>query len=303
MAAVWTDYVLPGAEHSLRRLNPYNHFEKFMQNHTDVTRAAAHVRQALSQPHPAETGIVLGTGLGDWAENLPEIQSFDYADIPGFPCSTVQSHAGKLTAATVGGKPVWIQRGRFHLYEGREPHEVCMGVRTMAELGVKRVVITNAAGALNPQFDAGGLMAITDHINFTGRSPLAGPNVDQWGDRFPDMSRAYDAQLRDLALDTARELGIRLERGIYIGVTGPNLETPAETRAFRILGADAVGMSTVLETIAARHMGLDVLGISCLTNKNLPDCMAETSLEEVIATANAAAGKLARLLDGLLGAL
>jgi len=165
------------------------------------------------------------------------------------------------------------------------------------------VVITNAAGALNPQFDAGGLMAITDHINFTGRSPLAGPNVDEWGDRFPDMSRAYDAGLRDLTLDTARELGIRLERGIYIGVTGPNLETPAETRAFRILGADAVGMSTVLETIAARHMGLDVLGISCLTNKNLPDCMAETSLEEVIATANAAAGKLARLLDGLLGTL
>ncbi|WP_461209904.1 purine-nucleoside phosphorylase [Desulfocurvus sp. DL9XJH121] len=274
-----------------------------MQNHTDVLTAAQHVQKNLRQPHVAETGIVLGTGLGGWAEALATVQTFDYADIPGFPRSTVESHAGKLTAALVGDKPVWIQSGRFHLYEGREPHEVCMGVRTMAELGVKRLVITNAAGALNPQFDAGGLMVITDHINFTGRSPLTGPNEDAWGDRFPDMSRAYSPALRDLALDKAGEIGLRLERGIYIGVTGPNLETPAETRAFRILGADAVGMSTVLETIAARHMGLDVLGISCLTNKNLPDCMAETSLDEVIAMAGASAGKLAALLDAVIRAL
>lgn len=274
-----------------------------MQNPEKVQKAAEFIRSRLASPHPADTAIVLGTGLGEWASALPETASFDYADIPGFPRSTVDSHAGKLTAATVGGRPVWLQRGRFHLYEGYSPAEVAMGVRTLAALGVKRLVITNAAGAINPQFDAGGLMLITDHINFTGANPLIGPNHDAWGDRFPDMSRIYDARLQDLALTKAAALGVRLERGIYIGVTGPNLESPAETRAFKRLGADAVGMSTVLEVIAARHLGLDVLGISCLTNKNLPDCMGETSLEDVIAQANAAGDSLARLLGGVLEAL
>ncbi|MBU1001132.1 MAG: purine-nucleoside phosphorylase [Proteobacteria bacterium] len=274
-----------------------------MQNPQDVQSAAEFVRSRLDQTHEAKTAVILGTGLGDWADGLTEVQSFDYASIPGFVPSTVQSHAGKLTAAMVGGHPVWLQRGRFHLYEGRSPEEVCMGVRTLAGLGVENLIITNAAGALNPQFEAGGLMTISDHINFTGRSPLSGPNVDAWGDRFPDMSRAYDKDLLELAHAKALELGIRLERGIYIGVTGPNLETPAETRAFRMLGADAVGMSTVLEVIAARHMRVKVLGISCLTNKNLPDCMAETSLEEVIATAGAAAGKLKRLLNAVITSL
>jgi len=303
MAVVYADYILWSEAFPPNAETRYKRYQNFMQNHTHALQAASYIRTALKQPHPAETGIVLGTGLGDWAATLPEVQSFDYADIPGFPRSTVESHAGKLTAALVGETPVWIQRGRFHLYEGRTPGEVCMGVRTMAELGVKRLIITNAAGALNPQFDAGGLMVISDHINFTGHSPLTGPNVDAWGDRFPDMSRAYDADLRALALDKSRELGIRLERGIYIGVTGPNLETPAETRAYRLLGADAVGMSTVLETVAARHRGLSVLGISCLTNKNLPDCMEETSLEDVIAMAGASADKLAKLLDAVITSL
>lgn len=274
-----------------------------MQNPQHVQNAADHLRAGLIRPHQAKTAVVLGTGLGDWAVGLTEVQSFDYADIPGFVPSTVESHAGKLTAALVGGRPVWLQRGRFHLYEGRSPAEVCMGVRTMALMGVENLIITNAAGALNPQFEAGGLMVISDHINFTGLSPLTGPNVDAWGDRFPDMSRAYDQGLHHLAHAKALELGIRLDRGVYIGVTGPNLETPAETRAFRMLGADAVGMSTVLEVIAAHHMGIKVLGISCLTNKNLPDCMAETSLEEVIATAGAAAGKLTRLLNSIISSL
>ncbi len=274
-----------------------------MQNIEKVQKAADFVRSALPAPHEADTAVVLGTGLGAWADGLEEVASFDYGLIPGFPQSTVQSHAGKLTAALAGGRPVWLQRGRFHLYEGYSPAEVCMGVRTLATLGVKRLIVTNAAGALNPQFDAGGLMCITDHINMTGHNPLIGPNVDAWGVRFPDMSRIYDAGLRDLALDQARRLGIRLERGIYIGVTGPNLESPAETRAFKRLGADAVGMSTVLEVIAARHMGLEVLGISCLTNKNLPDCMGETTLEDVIAQAGAAAGRLTRLLDAVIAAL
>lgn len=271
-----------------------------MQNPQQVLSAADFIRAGLRRTHDARIGVVLGTGLGAWADSLAEVQSFDYADIPGFVPSTVESHAGKLTAALVGETPVWLQQGRFHLYEGRSPQEVTMGVRTMVQLGVDTLIITNAAGALNPQFDAGGLMAISDHINFTGHSPLTGPNHDAWGDRFPDMSRAYDQGLLDLAQARALELGIRLERGIYIGVTGPNLETPAETRAFRMLGADAVGMSTVLEVVAARHMGARVLGISCLTNKNLPDCMAETSLEEVIATAGSAAGKLSKLLGAVI---
>lgn len=274
-----------------------------MQNIEKVQIAADFIRSSLPAPHGADTAVVLGTGLGGWAETLPEVASFDYPSIPGFPRSTVQGHAGKLTAALAGDRPVWLQRGRFHLYEGWSPAEVVMGVRTLAVLGVRRLIITNAAGALNPQFQAGGLMCIADQINMTGANPLIGPNVDAWGDRFPDMSRIYDAGLIDLAMAKALELGIRLERGIYIGVTGPNLESPAETRAFKRLGADAVGMSTVLEVIAARHMGLEVLGISCLTNKNLPDCMGETTLEDVIAQAEAAGDRLSRLLGAVIAAL
>ncbi|NJB67191.1 purine-nucleoside phosphorylase [Desulfobaculum xiamenense] len=274
-----------------------------MQNPQKVQQAAAFIQKSLTAPHEAATGIILGTGLGEWAGELKCSQAFDYADIPGFPRSTVPGHAGRLMAAEIGGHKVWLQQGRFHLYEGNSPADVCMGVRTMAALGVSRIIVTNAAGALNPQFDAGGLMLITDHINFTGANPLVGPNHDDWGERFPDMSRAYCPKLGALALDKAAELGIRLERGVYLGLVGPNLETPAETRAFRIWGADAVGMSTVLEVIAARHMGLDVLGISCLTNKNLPDCMQETSLDDVLAMAGASAQKLSRLLDAVVTAL
>ncbi len=265
-----------------------------------MARAADHLRRALPDGFAPRVGIVLGTGLGAWADSLQALAVVDYADIPGFPRSTVQSHAGALTAARVGDTPVLMLSGRFHLYEGYSPAEVCMGVRTMAELGAKRLVITNAAGALNPHFEAGSLMCISDHINFTGASPLTGPNVDGWGVRFPDMSCPYAKQLQKLALDTALSTGVRLERGVYIGVTGPNLETPAETRAFKRLGADAVGMSTVLEVIAARHLGMEALGISCLTNKNLPDCMEECSIEQVIAQAEQASGALATLLGAVV---
>ena len=196
----------------------------------------------------------------------------------------------------VAGVTVLAQQGRCHLYEGYQPAQVCMGVRVMAGLGVRTVVITNAAGALNPQFDAGSLMAMTDQINFTGATPLAGPNVDEWGPRFPDMSRIFDPELLALAMESASLLGIRLERGVYIGVRGPQLESPAETRMFRQWGADAIGMSTVLEVLAARHLGLRVLGISCLSNKNLPDCMAPTSLEEIVEVAARAGRQLERLL-------
>ena len=270
------------------------------QNPEAVAQAADNLRDALPPDFAPRTGIVLGTGLGAWAASLSAEAVVNYADIPGFPRSTVQSHAGSLTAARVGGAPVLLLSGRFHLYEGYSPAEVCMGVRTMAALGVERLVITNAAGALNPHFEAGSLMCISDHINFTGASPLMGPNHDAWGDRFPDMSRAYAKELQQLAQDAALVAGVRLERGVYIGVNGPNLETPAETRAFKRLGADAVGMSTVLEVIAARHLGLEVLGISCLTNKNLPDCMEECSIEQVIAQAEQASGALATLLNAVV---
>jgi purine-nucleoside phosphorylase len=225
----------------------------------------------------------------------------EYADIPGFPRSTVQGHEGKFITGLCGDTLICSLQGRFHLYEGYTAAEVCIGVRVLAELGAKSLIITNAAGALNPQFTAGDLMIISDHINLTGANPLTGVNHDLWGPRFPDMSRVYSNRLQRLAMKTGLDAGIRLERGVYLGITGPNLETPAETRAFRRLGADAIGMSTVLEVIAARHMGMEILGISCLTNKNLPDCMEETSLEDVLAKAKASSHKLEAVLSAMVG--
>jgi len=274
-----------------------------MQNPQKVQQAATFIRETLALPHPARLGVVLGTGLSGAAGGLEVLASLPYADIPGFPRSTAPSHAGNLAAAVLGGVPAWVLSGRFHLYEGYSPAEVAAGVRTLAALGADTVILTNAAGALNPQFEAGTLMAVTDHINCTGLSPLTGPNHDAWGERFPDMSRAYDPALADLARDCASRLGLRLERGVYAGVPGPHLETPAETRALRILGADAVGMSTVLETIAARHLGLRVLALSCLTNKNLPDCMEPVTLDNVLAAARAASADLARLLAAVAAEL
>ena len=255
------------------------------------------------QGRAPRVGIVLGTGLGGLAEALQHTVSIDYADLPGFPLSTVSSHQGRFLLGHLDGPEgrveVLLQQGRCHLYEGYSPAEVCMGVRTMADLGITSLIISNAAGALNPRFDAGDLMLITDHINKTGRSPLTGTNHEQWGVRFPDMSCPYDSVYQRAALHCATRLGIRLERGVYVGVPGPEMETPAETRYYRQIGGDAVGMSTVLEVIAARHRGLRVLGISCLTNKNLPDCMRDAPLEEVIRVANAASDKLTTLVSSV----
>jgi len=274
-----------------------------MQNPRKVQQAAKFIRETLTRPHPARLGLVLGTGLAGAAGELETLASLPYAGIPGFPQSTAPGHAGRLSAALLGGVPAWVLSGRFHLYEGYSPEETVCGVRTLAELGVDTLILTNAAGALDPRFEPGGLMAVTDHLNCTGLSPLTGPNHDAWGERFPDMSRAYDPDLVRLARDCADRLGIRLERGVYAGVPGPQLETPAETRALRLLGADAVGMSTVLETIAARHRGLRVLALSCLTNQNLPDCMQPVTLDQVLATARAAAADLGRLLAAVAASL
>ncbi len=283
-----------------------------MQNYEDVQRAAAILRATLGMPHipcVAPLGIVLGTGLSGLADNLADRCVIPYAAIPAFPLASVEGHAGAFVwgrIATQGddgknsGCLVLLQQGRCHLYEGRSPAEVCMGVRVMAALGVKTLIITNAAGALNPNFTVGDIMCITDIINHTGVSPLTGANCDAWGQRFPDMSAPLDANLRALALETSTLLGIRLERGVYIGVHGPEMETPAETRMYRQWGADAVGMSTVLEIIAARHLGMAVLGLSCLTNKNLPDCMVPTPLDEILAVAKKTGKKLAQLIRTLV---
>ncbi|MFP4315722.1 MAG: purine-nucleoside phosphorylase [Desulfovibrionales bacterium] len=271
-----------------------------MQSVENVQKAAGYVRSALKLKEDGAVGVVLGTGLGRWAEKISE-RSVEYADIPGFPVSTVQGHGGRLVHGKVAGREVLALQGRFHLYEGYSPAQVCFGVRTLHHLGICGLILTNAAGALNPGFSAGDLMGITDHINFTGCNPLTGPNVDVWGPRFPDMSRVYSPRLLNLARQEALNNAIPLERGVYLGLTGPCLETPAETRALRLLGADAVGMSTVLEAVAAHHMGIEMLGISCLTNKNLPDCMEETSLDDVLAQAAASSGKLERLLTAVIG--
>ncbi|WP_027190933.1 purine-nucleoside phosphorylase [Fundidesulfovibrio putealis] len=274
-----------------------------MQDRITTQYAVDWIRDRLPSGFTPKSAIVLGTGLGDVTHALDTVATITYQEIPGFPRSTVEGHAGQLLAGRLAGLPVLVWQGRFHLYEGYSPAQVCLGVRVSALLGATILVVTNAAGALDPLFSPGELLAITDHVNLTGKSSLAGPNIDDWGPRFPDMSRVYSQRLLDLAVSEAMRLGIRLERGVYAGVLGPQLETPAETRMLRLLGADAVGMSTVMEVIAARHMGMEVLGLSCLVNKNLPDCMAEVTLDEVIAVAGVAGKKLSALVEAVAGAL
>ncbi|MFW6323466.1 MAG: purine-nucleoside phosphorylase [Desulfovibrionales bacterium] len=271
-----------------------------MQFMKKVQIAAEHLRSKLQMEDRKTVGVVLGTGLGKWAEGLEKARCVPYDEIPGFPRSTVPGHTGLLWAGRVHDTQALVLQGRFHLYEGYSPEQVCFGVRTLRCLNIDGLVLTNAAGALNPLHQAGELMLVTDHINFTGQNPLIGANPDDWGPRFPDMSRVYSLRLQRLASEQALRLGMTLEKGVYLGLTGPCLETPAETRAFRIWGADAVGMSTVLEAIAARHLGLECLGISCLTNKNLPDCMEETSLDDVLTQAKESSHKLENLLTAVL---
>ncbi len=270
-----------------------------MQNYEEVQRAAACLAAKLPPAFRPRAALVCGTGLGELAKSFESVSVVPFEDLPGVPLSTVASHEGRFIAAYAGTTPVLLQQGRCHLYEGYSSSQVCAGVRVMRLIGAEILMITNAAGCLNPQWDAGDLMLITDHINCTGQSPLSGPNIEAWGPRFPDMSAVYDQELIALALKEARSAGIRLERGVYAGVPGPELETPAHTRMLRLAGADAVGMSTVLEVIAARHMGMRVLGLSCLSNKNLPDCMGATSIEEIIEAAQRASGTLTRLVSAL----
>lgn len=262
-----------------------------------IDKAAAYIREALGE---ADIAVVLGSGLGDYVEALQDARMIPYSEIPGFPASTVAGHAGELWAGTLHGKRVLMMRGRFHSYEGHPLSDVVLPIRAMARMGVKDVILTNAAGAVNVDFAPGDLMLITDFINFSGKNPLTGPNVDELGPRFPDMSRAYDKRLRAIAAEAALERGITLREGVYAWFNGPTYETPAEIRMARVLGADAVGMSTVPETIAAVHAGMRVLGVSCLTNMAAGILDAPLSHQEVMETGERVRGTFRELLDGVI---
>jgi purine-nucleoside phosphorylase len=245
------------------------------------------------------TGIILGTGLGGLAKEIKKDVVLEYEDIPHFPVSTVESHHGKLIFGTLAGKNVVAMQGRFHLYEGYTPQEVTFPVRVMsykAGLGVKTLLISNAAGGMNPQFQKGDLMMITDHINLQGDNPLIGPNDDSLGPRFPDMSEPYSKKLLQLAEQVALDLKTKIQRGVFVAVQGPNLETRAEYRFLRGIGADAVGMSTVPECIVANHMGMNVMAMSIITDECFPDRLEPVTVEEVIAVANKAEPKLTKIM-------
>jgi purine-nucleoside phosphorylase len=261
--------------------------------------AAAEFVLARTSLRPA-IAIVLGSGLGAFAEQLEESAAIPFVEIPHFPQSTVPGHSGKLVIGKVSGVPVAVMQGRVHAYEGYSSEEVTFPVRVLGRLGVRTLVLTNAAGAINEGLKQGQLVLISDHINFSGRNPVSGPNDERWGPRFFDMSEAYSSRLRLLAMEAARAMDFRLYEAVYLSVLGPSFETPAEIRAFRTLGADLVGMSTVQETIVARHMGIEVLGISCVTNLAAGIQKEPLSHEEVMETGRAVEKQLAGLLTRLL---
>lgn len=244
-----------------------------------------------------QIGIILGTGLGSLASGIKLESTVGYESVPHFPVSTVESHAGKLLFGDLSGKKVMAMQGRFHYYEGYSMQQVTFPVRVMKSLGIKILIVSNACGGLNPQFKSGDLMLITDHINLQGANPLIGPNDETLGPRFPDMYNCYDKELIQLAENVALNLGMKLNRGVYVSVSGPNLETAAEYRYLRIIGADVVGMSTVPEVIVARHQGTKVLGFSIITDMGLPDVLKPTSLEEIIACANKSEPLLRQLIS------
>ncbi len=245
-------------------------------------------------------GIILGTGLGALADEIKKETVITYDKIPNFPVSTVESHAGKLLFGKLGGKDVVAMQGRFHYYEGYDLIQVTFPVRVMKELGVKILIVSNACGGLNPQFTVGELVLITDHINLQGNNPLMGRNDDKMGSRFPDMFNCYDKGLRDLAEQTALDEKVPLQKGVYVGVSGPNLETGAEYRFLRIIGGDMVGMSTVPEVLVARHQGTKVLGFSMVTDMGLPDAQEECSHEKIVAAANKAEPKMTKLVSKIV---
>jgi purine-nucleoside phosphorylase len=256
-----------------------------MQENMELWQAAADTIRNRIGENP-QIGIILGSGLGSLVNTLEQPIEIDYSDIPGFPMTTVKGHAGKLVYGKLGGKQVLIMKGRFHIYEGYDVSQVIFHIRVFKLLGISDLLVTNAAGGINTEFEPGDLMMINDHISFFAPSPLRGTNLEEFGPRFPDMSNAYDSGLIGIAKEAAREEGIMLRQGIYTFAQGPMFETPAEIRALRMLGADAVGMSTVPEVIVARHCGMKVMGISCITNMAAGVKNETLNHEEVMETAD-----------------
>ena len=268
-----------------------------------------HAREAIqraveticgAKPRDPEIALILGTGLGGLAGEIDVTEQIPYSAIPGFPEPTVETHAGRLLLGALGGKQVVAMQGRFHRYEGYSLQQVTFPVRVMRALGARTLVVSNACGGMHPLWAAGELMLIADHINLLGDNPLVGPNDESLGPRFPDMSAPYDPELRRLAREVARDMKIVLREGVYVAVTGPNLETPAEYRFLRAIGADVVGMSTVPEVIVAVHGGMRVLGVSIITDECFPDALEPANVEKIIATAQRAEPDLTRLITEVL---
>ena len=268
------------------------------QLRTQIAEAVSYIQKNVKTV--PEIGIVLGTGLGGLVDEIDQEISLSYEDIPHFPVSTVESHAGKLIFGKIGGRPVVAMQGRFHYYEGYSMQQIVFPIRVMKFLGVHLLLISNACGGMNPVYRKGDLMIMDDHINLLGDNPLIGVNDDELGPRFPDMSAPYTPRLIALAEKIALEEKMRIQRGVYVAVAGPNLETRAEYRFLRIIGADVVGMSTVPEVLAACHMGMEVFGISVITDECFPDALEPVNVAEIIATANAAQPHLTLLMKRLV---
>jgi purine-nucleoside phosphorylase len=247
-----------------------------------------------------QTAVVLGSGLGDFADTLLDAVATPYTELPHWPAASVIGHAGRLVIGTVAGKSVAALSGRVHFYEGHDLATVVFATRVMGRLGVRHLILTNAAGGINTMLTQGTLMIIDDHINLMGANPLTGPNDDRFGPRFPDMSEVYSARMRKMADDTAKARGVSVSHGVYLAVPGPSYETPAEIDVFRRLGADAIGMSTVPEAIAARHMGVEVLGISCITNAAAAAGAHPIVHDDVIATGRRVRGSFISLIEGII---
>ena len=261
-----------------------------------IVKAADAIREVCGE---AEIGLILGSGLSD-SVTLEDPKVIAYQDIPDFPVSTAIGHKSEWVSGTIGGKRVCMMRGRFHYYEGWSGEDIVLPVRVMKLLGVKTLIVTNAAGGVNMGFTPGDLMLITDVINYSGVNPLIGPNINELGPRFPDMSRALDPRLGELARTCARDMGLTLREGVYMWFSGPSYETPAEIRMARVLGADAVGMSTVPEIIAARHCGIDVLGLTCITNMAAGILDQPLSHSEVLETGRRVQSAFTSLVDRII---
>lgn len=264
-----------------------------------ITKAVEFIKSKITGDF--EIGIILGSGLGTLGEKIENPQFIDYADIPSFPVSTAPGHVGRFVFGTLNGKNVMCMQGRIHLYEGYPVESVVMPIRVMKMMGVKTLIVTNAAGGINENFDVGDIMVISDHINFTGRNCLIGKNDDRFGCRFPDMSFGYSPELSRVAFNCAKRLNMKLQKGVYIGCTGPSYETPAEIRAFRIMGADAVGMSTVQEVIAANHCGINVLGFSLISNKAAGLSGERLTEEEVLTIGRQKSEEMQTLITEIVG--